>query len=110
MAKCCYCENQLYIYSAKNEHLQTKEHLVPVSKGGLDVVQNIQPCCRRCNLWRLNYELEDWLYKVETEKRAIAPRYSLEVLDKITLNICKWVAYVDKHKSKLRDPTLSKET
>ena len=37
---CAYCGKQKKL---------TKDHIVPLSKGGTDFIENIQPLCRNCN-------------------------------------------------------------
>jgi len=39
-----------------NEVLMTKDHIIPRSKGGLDVIENYQPMCTRCNEKKGNEE------------------------------------------------------
>lgn len=38
--KCAYCESDIDI---------TLDHIVPLSKGGLDYTSNIVACCKSCN-------------------------------------------------------------
>lgn len=40
---CCYCGN---IVSIKDV---TKDHLIPLSKGGRNYMQNKKDCCQKCN-------------------------------------------------------------
>ena len=37
----------------------TVDHLVPISKGGLDVWTNVVTACKRCNAHKGNLSLED---------------------------------------------------
>jgi CRISPR/Cas system-associated protein Cas10 (large subunit of type III CRISPR-Cas system) len=53
----------------------TKEHVVPVSKGGMTVKDNIIPGCTSCNCSKSNQDLEVWYPK--------QPFYSKERYDKI---------------------------
>lgn len=41
----------------------TRDHLVPVSAGGVTIKQNIIPACGRCNSSKANHLLETWYPK-----------------------------------------------
>jgi 5-methylcytosine-specific restriction endonuclease McrA len=41
----------------------TRDHLVPVTKGGLTTRQNILPACARCNSSKSNHDLDVWYPK-----------------------------------------------
>ena len=49
---CCYCGVWL-VYPLP----YTKEHLIPLSRGGADIKKNISPCCLQCNRSRSNKPL-----------------------------------------------------
>jgi 5-methylcytosine-specific restriction endonuclease McrA len=53
----------------------TRDHVVPVTKGGLTVRNNIIGACSRCNSSKSNYDLEEWYPK--------QPFYSAERMQKI---------------------------
>ena len=47
-----YAKPHFNVYGVKNdgkEMQMTKDHVIPKSKGGLDVLQNYQPMCKQCN-------------------------------------------------------------
>ncbi len=41
----------------------TKDHVVPVSKGGKTVRENIVPSCVRCNSSKSDNDMEEWYVK-----------------------------------------------
>ena len=50
--RCFYCGNCIRIRFrtiGRPEHEATKDHVVPISRGGVDYIENIVPACLRCN-------------------------------------------------------------
>jgi len=39
------------------------DHVIPVSKGGPDIPENIVPACRRCNISKRDKLLRDWIHR-----------------------------------------------
>lgn len=39
----------------------TRDHVVPVSKGGPNVIENLRPAHRSCNVWKGTKSLEEYL-------------------------------------------------
>lgn len=52
---CCYCETPL----TKDNF--TKEHIIPISRGGTNRAGNLLPCCKDCNYERGNYMLQTYI-------------------------------------------------
>lgn len=42
----------------------TKDHVVPISQSGVDDIDNIVPCCRRCNSSKKDNDPTLWLMKI----------------------------------------------
>lgn len=54
--KCVHCGEEKRL---------TKDHIIPLSKGGTDYIVNIQPLCRNCNSRKWTNENKDLLEEVE---------------------------------------------
>lgn len=56
--RCAYCGR-----TTRNGERLTKDHLVPVSRGGATVQSNIVPACSSCNSSKGNDEWREWYMK-----------------------------------------------
>ena len=56
---CAYC-GQL---NCKDNPLQI-DHMIPLSKGGAHVIDNLLPACRKCNLTKFVMNWNDWCEKI----------------------------------------------
>ena len=54
-ARCYYCELPLLLNEAQ------REHMVPLARGGTDLIANIVPSCARCNLAKGTMTVEEFL-------------------------------------------------
>lgn len=50
------------------------EHIIPKSRGGLDMIDNMVLCCKKCNLAKSEKDVFEWYGK---EKRYDVPRLVL---------------------------------
>ena len=41
--KCCRCNSEVI------GGIPTKDHIIPITSGGSDLIDNLQPLCRECN-------------------------------------------------------------
>jgi len=48
----------------------TIEHLIPISKGGVDDLANVYPCCKNCNTHPGSLSLNEWLDLLKTKKNT----------------------------------------
>lgn len=59
MWTCFYCGQ----YIGGDSEYRTIDHIVPISKGGLTVPENLVPCCRGCNSSKNASDVAIWLCK-----------------------------------------------
>lgn len=48
-------------YCGRSDVAMTRDHVIPVSRGGTDVISNILPACKSCNSSKSNIDLEVFL-------------------------------------------------
>ena len=58
--RCYYCYKPLVLKATANQEEATKEHLMPVSRGGADTIDNIVPACWECNRRKGNMTEEEF--------------------------------------------------
>lgn len=76
---CYYCGVDL---TQKNK---TKDHIIPVSRGGKKLNNNTVPCCNSCNTWKSSYDIEQWkrVLSATLSKKIGARVYKLEEIKSI---------------------------
>lgn len=71
---CEYCEN---IVSSKDVNF---DHVIPVSKGGKDILQNIVISCRRCNMWKRDKEPLSFIHLMNESQRGKDIKYKNTIM------------------------------
>jgi len=61
--KCAYCDKEFDLFN-----LPTRDHIIPISKGGDNIKENIIPACRSCNAKKGNKILPE---RREIERRKV---------------------------------------
>lgn len=56
--KCCWCG---IVTTDSGRRQGTLEHIIPVSMGGKDVIENVALACRKCNSMRGNTPVDEFL-------------------------------------------------
>jgi hypothetical protein len=77
--RCAYCGNNLRqryeAFPLEPEHELTKDHKTPICRGGQDTLENLLPCCLRCNRLKGDKTTAEFLHDrpvfqdLHTEKR-----------------------------------------
>ena len=58
--RCAYCGVKLCEWGRENGNSLQWDHVVPLSRGGVDGVSNLVPSCRDCNLSKSNSTVMEW--------------------------------------------------
>lgn len=82
MEKCFYCP----------EPATTKDHIVPLSRGGKNTLSNKVPCCKLCNSTKGNIPQEDY---IKFMKYVMQEIYSLRVVNKRKRRLLKLQFFKD---------------
>lgn len=75
---CFYCHGNRAI---------TIDHFIPKSQGGLLNFTNSRPCCSKCNMFKTNLSMEDWLVKIN--KEILSTQKKLKYLETLKVNVGK---------------------
>jgi len=71
---CRYCRTEF-----DENTIKTKDHVIPLSRGGLNSKENKVFACKACNGWKADYSLEQWLKDVKRvlKKNKIREPYTV---------------------------------
>lgn len=93
---CCYCRCLL------KKKWQTKEHLIPLSRGGNNTDFNVRYCCGNCNTYRANKPLSVWYNEVVALRRTKRGRRAeFARLGRIMVGISKLRKYLKANMDKV---------
>lgn len=91
--KCAYCGEYL------EEKDRTVDHVKPISKGGLDIEENIVVACATCNTNKNDYDLEEFLRLMEEgyfDRDVVLKRLQSKIYSPIVNSIKNDIVLVDK--------------
>lgn len=96
---CRYCGRQF----EENYLDKTKDHIVPVSRGGFDKKENRVPCCYDCNQWKSDKSLEQWLKEVHrmVKKQKESRTHPLNLMANMIGRIKHVINYKDENIRKI---------
>lgn len=95
---CRYCRGQF-----DDVVIRTKDHVVPLSRGGLNTKENRVYACEDCNKWKADYTLEQWLKDVKRilKKNKIREPYNAAKLGYIISAIQRQMQIVKLNEKKV---------
>lgn len=97
--KCRYCRRLFELHGLT----ATKDHVVPLSRGGLDHKENRVYACFECNQWKKDRPLSEWLKEIKSFVKKQKPRnldYDLHVLGTMVGTIESVLREVKQHEKK----------
>lgn len=97
---CWYCKGN---YEVDKRLDKTKDHVVPLSKGGLDVKENRVSCCYDCNQWKADKMPDAWLKEINGRIRnnRIPEKYDISKLHVMVNSIKKAMIFAKENNQKV---------
>lgn len=94
---CAYCGIQLTLDTI------TRDHVIPMSRGGKDDWDNVVACCPTCNYLKSNHLPEGrWKPKITPYKPSFHELVELRKLFPVTINHPSWRDYLGDWKGEVR--------
>lgn len=98
-SKCRYCRREF------NDSIEkTKDHVIPVSKFGLDRKENRVPCCYDCNQWKDDKTPEQWMKELQAiikKEKKIKPPYDKTMIGLMIGGVRSVMEEISNHKKKI---------
>jgi len=98
-ATCRYCRRNFDDFGLD----RTKDHVVPLSRGGLDHKENRVDCCYGCNQWKKDRPLHIWLKEIERlikQKKIYSNEYTIQRMELMGVNIKRVLDEVKRNEKK----------
>lgn len=94
---CRYCRVEF-----DDTAIKTKDHVVPLSRGGLNTKENRVFACHDCNQWKADYSLKQWLKDVKRvlKKNKIREPYTVAKLGYMIAAIQSQMQTIKKNEKK----------
>lgn len=73
--KCAYCGREL-VYD-----ILTIDHVIPLSLGGTNLINNLFPACELCNRLKANYKLEDFRVFLESRWKTFRKTQQAKIIN-----------------------------
>lgn len=86
--RCAYCNTELTLKTA------TKDHIIPVSKGGKSTFTNLCICCEKCNSAKSNKQNNRWKPRITPWKPTIFELNDIRSKYSIVLDHESWLTYL----------------
>jgi hypothetical protein len=67
---CYYCGVKIIPFG-RDDNSYSVDHVIPRVRGGTDDIENLVPCCRRCNSSKRDKGLFSWISEIRNEHDGI---------------------------------------
>jgi 5-methylcytosine-specific restriction endonuclease McrA len=97
--RCFYCKRPFHAYNVQ----KTKDHIIPLSKGGYNTKENRVLCCLGCNGWKANKALKVWRKEIKSlvENDDPRPGYTIPEMGQILGTLANLEEEIKRNKHKM---------